>query len=763
MTFLRQTTCATSFLLVAASVNCGGGTGAAGAGGGSSSSGGASSSSASSGGGAGGFVPTGLVVDFRSTSAAFPPTVNKVGYNSFWNSTSNDADLDAETITRSAAFRAPMISGLIEPKVLSSYQGYVDHYEEYSGSYTAADLDAEASTLWKQGTGFSSPLFVKSASLVASSPTDPDLSAIRAKANAAGLINFLQISGTPGSAFPSTSTLDNGFFLLGGTPTTGGNWYPLPANANKDFPVLAKAFGTLPNALGDDTRTIFAFWQEPSHTIDESISADVSIDRYARLYWQVAHEITTQCLLGRCPMAGAQLNANDGDSVPHDGYRYQLFMAALRTHRLANPGVTIPLDYFTVQSYAAQWNDNVVANTRVALGTDSSWTPVLVNEWDYCVNTRPDDGCTPDTAGFEQRYDGETSWKALHWLEDTLDRPDISHVLLREKVLKSPGKGKSYFFPWAQVPILFRGAMSELRRPVSAVIPELPIVASGDEEQLTILAWNEGTSAKTLPLSFVGLPASLLGTALHVKRMSKAIRDAKCPGAADVMSSTFTITCWEDAIPEVTISAADLNLPAITVAPGEATMIFAGSPPPYGSTLFKDHFVRSYQHVGRDGTEAAPKDTAHFDPRTGTITVGVQKGGAGVGRMLLTSAPSTLTVATRVAAQGGLSADTAVAGVRVDYIGVGANVAKTVFFRDSRWTQAAVSWSSVDWTPAAMLTTEVTDLCGTGCATGSGSEMKIDIAGHAPPGWLSSDDKEIDVGVILAGSNGDAIYRVQLR
>ena len=61
----------------------------------------------------------------------------------------------------------------------------------------------------------------------------------------------------------------------------------------------------------------------------------------------------------------------------------------------------------------------------------------------------------------------------------------------------------------------------------------------------------------------------------------------------------------------------------------------------------------------RDGTEGAPKDTAHFDPRTGTITVGVQQGGAGAGRVWLTAAPDALTVSTRVT--GALAADAAVA------------------------------------------------------------------------------------------------------
>jgi hypothetical protein len=94
-----------------------------------------------------------------------------------------------------------------------------------------------------------------------------------------------------------------------------------------------------------------------------------------------------------------------------------------------------------------------------------------------------------------------------------------------------------------------------------------------------------------------------------------------------------------------------------------------------------------------------------------------------------------------------------VAGVRVDYLAADGSVAATVFFRDQRWPSAAVPWSSLDWAPAASFSAEPIDL-GSGDAT-------LDVAGHAPPGWAST--REIDVGVVLAGSDGDAVYRVALR
>jgi len=592
-------------------------------------------------------------------------------------------------------------------------------------------------------------------------PTDPDLAGIRTTVLEAGIINFLQLSGTPGLVSPTglpNTTMDNGLFVLNGTPTTGGNWYPLPANA--DFPALGHAFGTLPAALGTSTKTIYAFWQEPSHTISESLSATTSIAKYTNFYSQVSREIAQQCSTGRCPVAGAQLNSNDGDQTPADGHRYKLFMDGLRGNRAAEPAVSMPLDYFTIQNYSAQWNDNIFDNARLALGTDSMWTPVLMNEWDYCVNSRAGDGCGNDVNKFTERYDGQASWKALHWLLDTVERPDLSHVLLREKVLqdRDPATG-AYSYPWTQIPILFMDSMSELRRPVSLVDPELRIVASGDGDHVTIIGWNEGATDKPMELSLVNLPASLRGSTLFEKKISKAIRDVRCPGSADVMDATNAITCWDDAIAPVVLDPSSVNLPELVIAPGEFVMVFAGSPPPARSSTFTDHYVRSVARVDRNGT-AAPKAMAHFDPHTGSITVGVRKGGVGIGRVVLEGVPDTLPLTTRVAAQGELRADATVAGIRVDYLDASHARSKTVLFRDSRWPTAPASpASTLDW-PATDVEEVVTDLCGQSCRAGEGGVIVLDLASHAPAGWSAT--RFIDLGVVLAGSDGDAIYRVDL-
>lgn len=707
-------------------------------------------------------APTSVVVDFGESSAAFPPTVNKLGFNSFWNAATNDGGLDAWTIARSAAYRAPMIAGLIEPKSLVNVLGYHDAYEEYAGKATPAELDADGSTLWDRAGGVTSMLFQRTASGVeARVPADAELIALRTQANASGLVNFLQISGTPGTPqpgnrYPTTDSFDNGLFTLTGTPTTGGNWYPLPANA--DFPELAHAFATLPAALGPETRTIYGFWQEPSHTISESLSAQTSIEKYTKLYAQIGSQLVARCPLGTCSLAGAQLNSNDGDSTAADGFRYRMFMDALRAQRLANPGVAMPLDYFTIQNYSAQWNDNILDNARIALGTDSAFTPVLMNEWDYCVNVRDGDGCGPELARFADRYEGPAAWNALHWLKDSLDRPDVSHVLVREKVLRDRDVTGAPYYPWSQVPILFLGSMSEFRRPTSQAIPELPVIAAGDADQLELLAWNEGVAARVLPLSFTSLPASLVGQTLYIKRISKAIRDVRCPGNADVMDANHAVTCWEDAVPPLVLSDRAVSLGEIPIGVGEVVMMFAGAPPAYASTVFAQSFVREDSHVHRDGTTRAPRETAHFDPRTGSITVGVQAGGFGVGRMLLEHTPGALAITTRSAGLGIRHPEQVVAGVRVDYLDDSGSLIRSVLFRDGRWPTNSVPWADFEWPTATDHQDVTSELCGAGCDDGDGGVVSLDLAGHAPAGWGSG--RHTRVGVVVAGADGDAIYRV---
>lgn len=709
--------------------------------------------------GAGGVIDpkaTVLTIDFSPMSAQYPPTVAKIGFNSFWNSTTNDGKLDEFTIERSARYRAPMISGLIEPKVpIQVSATYPDLFEEWAGSVPAEKLDAQGCALWDQGTNYSGTLFQKKNGVVeARKPTDPDLASIRAFANTHGMLNFLQIAGTPGNALPFSSNMFNGFFTLVGEPPKGANWYPLPAAGQ--YPELAQAFATLPDAVGYETRTIYAFWQEPSHTLDSSVEAEQSIPRYTDLYSRISRRIAETCRWESCPMAGAQLNSHDGKLTPVNGQRYKLFLDGLRLARKNNPGVPMPLDYFTIQNYSAQWNDTIIGNARAALGTDFGWTPIMMNEWDYCVNG---DEC-PEVFPFLKRYDGPQSWQALHWLKDSIEAPDISHVLLREKVLKVRDKEQGptgYFYPWTQVPILFMASMSEFRRPVASALPKVPVMASGDPDQITILMWNESTEPKKFTFDLRNIPSALVGNTLYVKAMSSAIRDSACPGKQDVMNEDHEITCWKDVVTPLPISAADVQVSSFEVLPGEAVMLFAGEPPAYGSELFSKYFVRSYQLAERDGSAAPPEGMGHFDPQTGSITVGVKGMGTGLARAVLRNVPDTLTFRTRLARNGPL-ASTAIAGVRVDFFDDTHNLVKTVFHRDQRFGVSDAAWGKYGWPMASVSAADTANLCGTTCTDGSGTDVVLNLATEAPATWASS--RLVEVGVLLTGAGTNAIYRV---
>lgn len=702
---------------------------------------------------------THLVVDFGPDSALFPPWVNKIGFNSFWNSADNNHDLDAWTIARSAKYRVPLISGLVEPKSLvrlpagdNGTPAYTDAYEEYVGKLTPRELDAQACSLWEQGGDYSGTLFHDDGNggVEARKPTDADLALLRETVRENGMLNFLQIAGTPGTALPYADGFDNGLFTLTGTPPTGANWYPLPDRSA--FPRLAHAFGTLPGALGYDTHTIYAFWQEPAHTIDEDLSWSDSVDLYTDFYAQVAVEIEANCRRLSCPMAGAQMNSLNGRGASADGGRYARFMDGLRAQR-ENSDAEIPLDWFTLQDYSSHLDAEIFPNARVALGTDANWTPILVNEWDYCVNDAEEDAFCDGVGAFGERFDGPSSWKALHRLKFTVEQPDVSHVLLRETVLRDRA-GDETVHPWTQVPILFMAAMSELRRPVDGDTDNVPVIASGDDDQLTMLMWNEGEDPKTRRITLQGISPSLVGDALHVKRFSDAIRDANCPGR-DVMNAEHEPDCWDDVFTtELTIDQTELATPELVVAPGEVVLIFAGTPPVYGSSVFDENYLRSYAYVARDGSGDAPDGMAQFDPRTGSLTAGVRAGGIGLGRVVLADAPATLTFTTRFAAQGEPGRAT-VAGVRVDWLDRDQNPVKSVFFRDDRWTGGTIDWTDVEWA-AAPGPVEVVDTP----MDGTTPVVSLDIDRYAPAGWTVH--RDIDVGVVLAGAGTDATYRVDL-
>jgi hypothetical protein len=709
---------------------------------------------------------TELTVDFQS--ALFPPLVNKIGYNSFWNAAGNDNNVDAWTIARAARHRAPMIAGLLETKSL--LQGnfypdgsfYTDRFEEYGDGRTAAQLDLESPTLWLQQSNYSETLFYRDTNnnVVARSPSDADLVGLLAGARGLGLSVLLQLAGTPGTAYPYATTRNNGLFDLVGTATTGGNWYPLPAQ--NEYPTLAQTFGTLPAALGAQAGLTYAFWQEPTHTLSESINAATSVDRYSEFY-----ALTAQAMVAGCPqwmaceLAGAQLNANDGDDPVHDGYRYAWFVDALRAAEAAPGGQPIPLDVFTVQNYAAQWNENIIPNTRAALAADYNWTPVVMNEWDYCVNTRPGgDLCGNGWQRFGERYEATEAWAVLHWLWDSIRHPDVSRVLVRELVFQRAESPGVYVYPWVQVPIVFMGAMSEMRRTVTPEVPGLTVLASGDPDQLTMMAWNEGATPQSIRFNLTRIPGRLRNNVpLAIKRMSAAVKAARCPNA-DVMDANHNITCWEDAAPALILTGANAVTPDVLVNPGDAVMLFAGSPPPYTSALqANDNVVRSRVYVPRNGT-ASPTGMGHFDPRTSSLTVAAQPGGSGVARVLLTNAPNTLDVTTRLAPATGANGLDTVGGVRVDYFNGAHAVVKTVFFRDGSFGGGTVDWNAWGWPAAATVSEVVTAFCPLPCGNGSGDTVVLDIQGQAPLEWSAT--REIEVAAILTSPAVDAIYRVAL-
>ena len=103
--------------------------------------------------------------------ASFPPTVTKFGFNAEWTE-KNPADMRA--IGEAAKAGAPMVAGLMEIDYLNDDRNFTE----------GSTLDA--------------PLFYKvQGDAAVQTQSDPELDELRNSSRAAGMINLLQLAGTP--------------------------------------------------------------------------------------------------------------------------------------------------------------------------------------------------------------------------------------------------------------------------------------------------------------------------------------------------------------------------------------------------------------------------------------------------------------------------------------------------------------------------------------------------------------------------------------
>jgi hypothetical protein len=563
--------------------DAGAGGGLASVGGGSAGGGSAAGGGAASGGGTasgGGAQEADLVVTVDFSATAYPPIPRKLGFNTTWNET---GAADSKAVQLAASAGLPMVGSLIE-------------------TFRDGGELGPTATL---------PLFCVDGGVV-TALANANLLEARQPLAASGVLNFMQLAGTP-PQFPIDPTQ---------RPSAQGNWYPTtPLDAGLD-PAVARAFADLTDVLSAaGPATLWAFWQEPDHTLSATYTPPEALARYVHLYAALSRAIRA-----RDPdsmIVGGQQNAAAGLSPNHalDGAQYlELANQVLAVE--ADAGALLPLDAITIQNYQAESSAELLQNSRLAYRSPRfNVAPTILNEFDFDKND-----------AFDVKYDtADGGMRLLDTLEPNLRAADVDAVLVKSRLYAQP--------VLTQPVLLFLAGMSELSRPVTvtgAAGADLHVLATGDaHSSSSVLLWNPSPRAHTVRLE-LSSPASFTVRALD----GGVVATGPSPLVVDVPSNG-------------------------------ALMARAGTLPGAPLASYARHVVWCDRSAGVE----MPHGSGHYDVRSGTLTVGTAAAsdGRGLAGVVLRHAPARLmaTVDSSGLAPGALS-------LRVDYL-EGAATTATVY------------------------------------------------------------------------------------
>ncbi len=617
----------------------------------------------------------------------FPPTIRRWGFNAEWNE--EDPEDQAATVVAEGAL-SPMVGGLVETKWGTNKFGATSTHGP-------------------------DPLFFRVNGKVRTR-TDENLTNLRAPVGSAGMLNFLQLAGTPteGNVFSVDGSLKK---------PDNGNFYPLPLAA--DVPELAAAFADFGDTVmrSDGVPTVLALWQEPDHTIGDNLTRQQSLDRYVTFFTKAGTALRARN--ADAMIAGAQQNAASGRSNGGaiDGADYATWTATLLAQE-ASDGRPTPLDFITIQNYQGEASGEQIQNARVAYADPRFDTATLMmNEWDF-----------DKTVPFETSYGTpEGLLRTLGHLKALSDQPDLGYVLVTRNLFwRADILGQQVIVALSRMP--------EVRRPIAfsgAGSEGLNGIAAADEAQLGALLWNESAEARVVDLS---LPGGALAGPVVVKNLAVSPAVVLQQGASGVREIR------------------GLTIPAHAVVSVEA-----GAPkkaPPMVHARYSRHLA----YTERDAKGAAPNAMGHYDVRgqaliaavndatsvglSGVVLRGVPDQGAG-------GAPYALTARlTRTDAAGGPSR---VLGLRVDYLDRDRSLG-TVFYRDSA-SAGPAPWARLHgWlSPVAPVDVPI--------SFAANASLALPIAARAPAAWATADAgaRRIQVSLVLiGGASGPMMVKAEL-
>lgn len=644
-----------------------------------------------------------LSVDFAA--AAYPALTHKLGLNSNWNKA--DAD-DLAAAARASQFGAPMVAGLIETSL--------------------GPGDAGGNT---EAVNYPENLFYRDPGGVLRTRTSEPLRQLRSRVRDGHMLNYVQLAGTPCSTNVADCLVNPDLFTIDPTArnTSGGegdgNWYPLPVAAQ--VPALAALFADFAQTLtADGGPTIWGLWQEPDHTIAENLTKPASVQAYLALYRPFANAL--RMANPDAMIAGPQQNQATGTNGDHriDGAGYNSFV---RNNGVGvGQGSAVPLDYITIQNYLGKESTlETVQNTRIAYDDARfNTTTVMFNEWD--INKSK-------VNGFDNNYNTPAGLiSVLTQLKQIYDLPDVSYALLMRELFTASHET-------LVLPVLRQlDAMSAMRRPVVIAGTDqasLQGIAAGDAQNAVVLLWNRDTVAHKIDVELRALASALVA------------------GSAQLVVEQVTTAATPTLLQTLDVTAATLNVAALTVPAQGLLLIRIGDRAPATNGLRAAQYARHFQWCDRLGRPAydAPHGMGQYEVRDGSLVASVD-GSAGVGMsaVVLRAVPSSyaLQIVTKTAGLPASSSTAAVA-LRVDYLKAD-NSLQTVIYRDPRFTGALPAATFVTGTAPAPVMRELM-LADDGTVT-------VPITADAPEAWGAS--RRLLVSLIVAGVAQPATVVAQL-
>ena len=676
-----------------------------------------------------------ITVDFNQS--AYPPIMNKWGYNSYWNE-SGTAEFDEVNVAGS--FGMQMAGGLVEinqqevgetvPQIFTRPNSTIQVNLQSDYQQLRSTLKSNAMVQFTQFCGtpmemFESPKYQQP--LPDSYPNIfPNL-----------LYDYYLQSSTPGDPNDYKYRWSSAF---GG----GGNSYPLPDLTGMDEYADAWADYAEQMYAQDKQAQIFGFWQEPTHTIVSKMGVEfdgaangqvVNLNHFLDFYTRAALAIKAKN--PDFMLAGFQLNDYNATNLKIELENGQMgtwaeWILEEYLRRENSNSIEYPLDFFALQAFSDEHTPTVIDRLRMALKNERfNKTPVILNRY----KNKLADGSNGNSLLYNTS-EGISDW--LDNIELIYNAPDISYLLV-----SSWKKVVANSWMWNDVADML-GQMHANRKQVStpgSLTGKVKSLVSGDDDGISAILWNTTTATEQFTFNMDNIPASLQqGTQLKVYSLENNSRMT--------LESTTAI------------SGSGFNKQLSLSAYGVKFLKVEGSPETL--SLANATYAKHEIYVDRYETNPTqmPDGVGHYDVQSSKLIVGTNVAGvdvAGLSGVILRDLPSAnygIRAKINSFALPAPSNSTKL-GLRVDYLD-GDNTLKTVQYHSSDYG-ASGHFTNIDWRAKVDLLKIPSDFSNNGF-------VEMNISGNAPAAWANADNgaRRVQVSLLLRDAQAGSVVSATL-